>query len=186
MERLEIGVQSPVKSGFVAWLIILFIIIIFLGWVLLTPFEICVNSIDNDYHLKWTGFGEARVIVLPKDLLFRFRIAFWKKEYSIFEFKFKGDKKDPKEKKKKKSKKRNFKKSIRRIKQVLGSFTVKKLRLNIDTKNYILNGYLFPVFYHLTRFSKGKPQLMINYKGKTEINLLIRNRLINIFYAMMR
>ncbi len=169
-----------------AWLIILFVLIVFLGWLLLTPFEICINSWDNDYHLTWTGIGEARVIVLPKDLLLRFRVAFWKKEYSIFEFKFKRDKKKPTDKKKKKPKKRNLNKTMQMVKHVLGSFTVKKLRLNIDTKNYILNGYLFPVFYHLTRFSKGKPSLMINYKGKTEINLLIRNRLINIFYAMIR
>ncbi len=165
------------------WLIILLVVLLILCWLLFSPMEICINSTTNDYHIKWTGIGEANILILPQDLLIRFRIAFWKKDYSIMQFKFKRTKKEGK---KKRAKKRNSKKSLRFLQRVLNSFTVKKLRINIDTKNYILNGYLFPVFYHLSRFSSGKPQLSINYKGKTEINVLIQNRLINIFYAIVR
>ena len=157
-----------------------------MAWLFSTPLDICVNSLNNDYHIKWKGIGEARIIVLPKDLLFHYKIAFWEKDYSILQFKFNSKKKDKKKDKKKKKTKRNFKKKGILAKRILSSFSIQKLHLNIDTKNYILNGYLFPIFYHLTRISHGKPQLQINYKGKTEVDIHIRNRLINIFYAVIK
>lgn len=169
------------------WLFIILIVLLFLGWLLVTPLEICINSIENDYHIKWKGIGEASIIVLPMDLLVRLKIAFWKKDWSVMKFRFKKERKnDKKASEKPKRKKRNARKNLRLFRRILGSFSVKKMRVNIDTQNYILNGYLFPLFFHLTRYYNGKPQLIINYKGKTEINVLMRNRLINIFYAILK
>ncbi len=169
------------------WLIIGLLLLGILGWLLLAPLEICINSDKNDYHLKWKGIGEARIVVLPMDLLLRLQITFWKKDWSVMEFKFKKDKKTSKKTgAKKPKKKRDPRKMFRFFKRILGSFTVEKLRVNLDTRNYILNGYLFPIFFHISYFFKGKPNLTINYKGKTEINVLIRNRLINMLFALAK
>ena len=167
------------------WLILGLILLLVLGWLLLSPLEICINSKTNDYHIKWKGIGEVRIVLLPLDLLIRLKIAFWKKDWSVMEVKS-GSKRKAPEKTSRKRKKRNARKMFRVFNKVLKSFTVERLRMNIDTRNYILNGYLFPVFFHLTRYFKGKPNLTINYKGKTEINVLIRNRLINMLLAMAK
>lgn len=169
------------------WLILGLVLLFLLGWLLLSPLEICINSNKNDYHLKWKGIGEARIVILPMDLIFRLKIAFWKKDWSVMAIKFQKDKTEKKKTKaKKKKKKTNTRKMLKLGKRVLGSFTVEEMRVNMDTRNYILNGYLFPVFFHITRFFKGNPSLTINYKGKTEVNLLIRNRLINMIYALAK
>ncbi|KAA3624739.1 MAG: hypothetical protein DWQ02_22700 [Bacteroidetes bacterium] len=168
------------------WLILGLVILFILCWLLISPFEICINSAKNDYHIKWKGIGEAKILILPMDLLFRLRIAFWKKDWSVMEFKLKKDKKAKEKKPKKKKKKRDTRKMLRLGKRALGSFQVEKMRVNIDTRNYILNGYLFPIFFNITHFFKGKPNLSINYKGKTEINVLVRNRLINMLFALAK
>jgi hypothetical protein len=171
----------------VIWLIIGLIFLLLIGWLLLAPLEVCINSNNHDYHIKWKGIGEARVVVLPMDLLLTLQVAFWKKDWSVMEFKFQKDKKETKKSKIKKPKKsKKSRKMFRFFKRIMSSFTVEKLRVNIDTSNYILNGYLFPIFFHISYFFKGKPSLTINYKGKTEINVLIRNRLINMLLALVK
>jgi len=60
---------------------------------------------------------------------------------------------------------------------IIKTFKVKELKLNLDTDNYITNAYLFPIFY---RLSNGSRQLKVNYNGHVNLILDVRNNLYSI------
>jgi hypothetical protein len=66
--------------------------------------------------------------------------------------------------------------SIKRLKKILNvlrSFKIKKLSINVDTGDASLNGILFPIMILLS--SKYKRQLAINFNGEEEFILIIEN-----------
>ena len=53
----------------------------------------------------------------------------------------------------------------------------------MDTDDYVINAYLFPIFYFLNKENR---QCTINYEGKVIFEFLVENRGINILYALLK
>ncbi len=85
-------------------------------------------------------------------------------------------------KSKKKKSKFNFRKYKRKIIRMIKTFKIKSFFVNLDTDDYILNGYLYPVFYFL---GKRGEHLNINFQGDLEINIVAENRLYKMIRAML-
>ena len=65
--------------------------------------------------------------------------------------------------------------------RILKSFRVRRFRVEIDTDDYVLNAYLFPVFHLLSR-----GRLQINFNGRNDIQIEITNRIGRIAWAWLR
>ena len=163
-------------------IIIGIILLLLILWLLFSPIELKLDTRSHTYFLHWKSIGQARLKMVPDDLIIQLRILFWKKDFHPLEYKPKKKEKKTKKAKKKKPGKMNFSKWKRKGVRLFKSFTIKSFRLNLDTDNYLYNSYLYPVFYFL---NKGKKQWNINYQGEFEFVLIVQNRLYKMLIAML-
>lgn len=150
-------------------------------WILFSPIVLRIDTRKDLYWLRWRGIALFQLKWLDDDLVLHLRVWFWKKDFHLLESLVKPRKaSDKKEASKGKAKKkRNWKRLSRRL---LQSFTVKQFDLNLDTDDYVLNSYLYPIFSLL----HSKPwQLGINYQGQSSLQIQIENRLIRLLKAVL-
>ena len=68
--------------------------------------------------------------------------------------------------------------------ELLHSFKIERMKVNVDTDDYIINAYLFPVVQYLgNRYQR---PLHINFLGINEIEISMRNRIFNLLYVLIR
>jgi hypothetical protein len=73
--------------------------------------------------------------------------------------------------------------SWKNIRRVLASFEVRRFRLILDTDDFILNAYLYPVFVFLS----GKNRVLaINFQGRNAVDILVTNRMWRVLWALIR
>jgi hypothetical protein len=164
-------------------LVILFLSFGLLVWIVVAPIIIKINSTQQVYELHWVSIGHASVLFNTDQIIVAFQIFFFKKRIAIDLFKICTSTKESKpDRKKNKSKSYSFSKTGYKVKKVLQSFQVKKLWLNLDTDDYYYNAFLYPIFF----FVKGDHyRLNINYQGKNELILIVKNRFIRILFAII-
>ena len=161
------------------------ILVFALGWVLIAPFRLTIDTKINHYCLWWKHIVKIEVLPLQKDLRFRLKIWFWTMDQSLLEWR-------PKIQSGKTFKKGGVKsnrlskfwrnKFWTKGRKILRSFEVKAFRLNLDTNNFVTNSYLYPLFYVLNHPLR---QLNINYNGDSELLLIVENRLYKILFAFL-
>jgi hypothetical protein len=158
------------------------ILLLFLAWLLVCPIRLQIDTRRQLYLLQWRGVGRIQLLPVTGNLVIQLRVFFWKKNFYPLEYQPK--KKQPKEarKMKKKGRKTNFQKYKRKGIRLFRSFRIKAFRLDLDTDDYVYNGYLYPVFHLL---SNEKRQLTINYRGLSEMFLIVENRLYRVLIAFL-
>lgn len=175
--------NDRIKSDQPMVLLITFLVLflLFFGWLLLTPITLKIDSLREQFMLRIWGLGKANLVITEEAFLIRVTLAWWSKNFQVFPSK----KKKPEEKKpaKTKRKKKKMKWSWRKMIRLLKTFKVKKLRLDLDTDNYILNAYLFPVFHFLRRPNQS---VSINFMGRNECQLEVTNRVGKVLLALIR
>ena len=162
-------------------LLIGIIIVLPILWLLFSPIILRIDTKQQQYWVRWRGIASFQLKLLEDDLILRLQVWFWKKDFYPLDGLLKAGKPSSTKKAKKgrTRKKRNWKRFASRL---LGSFRVKQFDLRLDTDDYVLNSYLYPVF-HLLNF---KPvQLGINYQGESSLELQIENRLIRLLRAIL-
>lgn len=166
-------------------IILLAFLLIMVGWLLIAPFRLTIDSHSNIYCLDWKRLAQVNIVPTSDDLLLQFKILFWEKTLSVFQIR--GSKRKKHKVEKQKAKKRKWFKvkastMLRKGRRVLKTFNVKACKVNLDTDDYILNSYLYPVFYLLNRPGRS---LNINYEGNSSILLIIENRPYKILKAII-
>ena len=63
------------------------------------------------------------------------------------------------------------------LRDVLKTFTVRKLNLDVDTGDFVLNAQLTPVVVLL---NQGPAQIQVNYSGRTNLWIEVENQLIRL------
>lgn len=163
-------------------LLICIILITPILWLLFAPMVLKIDTQQQLYYVRWVGIGSCRVKVMQDDLVLTLQLLFWKKEMDPIEVLVQQQKAQSSKKKKKKRSSRSIKKWKRLGLRLMKSFTVKQFRLRLDTDDYVLNSYLFPV----SRFLNfGPHQVSINYLGESSLQLQIENRLIRLLRAVL-
>ena len=160
-------------------LILLIILFGFIGWLLLSPIQLILDSNRQLYCVRWMGLGRIGMKVVPGDVVVRYDS--WLFHHDFYPLKRDQKKKAEKKKKPKKKSRYSFGKVSRKARKILRSFEIKSFLVNLDTDDYILNGYLFPLCHAL---GKGK-HLRINFQGEMEIHVVVENRLVRILKAII-
>jgi hypothetical protein len=173
------------------WIIILGAFLLIFTFILFAPLQLKIDSKLGVYHIDWGGIIEGNFIPDHDNLLqskLKLRILFWSRSIKPFlhrgkSVKKKRSKKDISEASKKKKWKIPFKHPIRKIRAILNSFQIKDFEMNVDTDDYVMNAYLYPVF-HL--FSSKYRHLKINYEGKLELRFWVKNSGARLLYAFIK
>jgi hypothetical protein len=174
----------------VIWMIllILFSVVLLLGLIVLVlPLRLIIHSTRNDYRLEWGNLVHTWVIPEQQNPRLALKVFFWKKEWTLWQVLAPSPKKQPpkprKPPKSRKKKSRSPQKTWKLVRKVIRSFRVKIFRFRLDTDNYVLNAYLYPVFYFLNLGSK---DWEINFQGETELDLLLEGRPIWVLWSLLR
>ena len=159
--------------------LILFLLLIL--YLLFIPIVLFIDTTTNEYYIKLKGLAKASIETDSKELL-RIKLKFLFFNYYFFPLK-----KNSAAKKKKKVKKNEIRKMkrgrIRKGLRMLSSFNVKKVMLDIDTGNWILNAKLYPLFgflnHHIGTFN-------VNFNGMNRMALHMQNRPIYILKSLIK
>lgn len=158
-------------------------IILFLGliiYLLFAPIVFYLNTSTSQYYLQIQGLGKA-TIEKHHEALLRIKLS-----VLFFKFYFYPLKKRTVSKAKKlnKSTKKKIKKriGIRKILNVLKSLKVKKLLVDVDMGDSILNSKLYPLFA-LLNYKIGK--FNVNFQGRNKMELLVKSRPISIIKSFI-
>ena len=156
-------------------------------WLLFAPISLNIDSRKNKYLINWGGLGNLTLIPDKEEWFFNFKIGFWKKKIflsSLIERQRRKDEKESEPGKKKKKTKISFFKTRRKIRRFVTSFNVRVCRINLDTDDYYWNALLIPV---VQLVNKGNlHRIVINFKNKNDVLLIIENRLIKVLYSILR
>ena len=158
---------------------LLVILLLGLGWLLVAPIVLKIDTQQEIGYLKWKGIAGVRLLILADDIVLRVQVFFWKKNFYPLS---RSSKSDHTKQENKRVKKKKTPVSWRKGKKLLQSFTVQTLQLDLDTDDFVQNSYLFPVFYFL---SNEKRQLRINYSGQLALKLEVHNRLFSLLKAWL-
>jgi len=146
----------------------------------LTPIIFEIDSKRYIYQIRIWGIGSMNVIVVHSNICFRLNILGWKKDF------YPGQKEKKILKKKEittKHKKISLKKILHKGNAIIRSFDVKYFYVNLDTDDYVMNAWLYPL---ATLLSNENRRLSINFLGEVELRLKIENSLQRMLRAYFR
>jgi len=164
------------------WYVLLILIVLFLLWLLFGPVILLVNTTGQRYQLSLPGIFLA--VLVPSDGLFhvRGRILFF--PYKFFPFR-KGRKKK-REKKGAAIAKRRFRfprGGFGMARDMAGTIRIKHLEMDIDTDDFLLNGWLVPVF---SVIDSSNTRMHVNFEGVFTLLVDMRIRLGVLLWAFIR
>lgn len=160
-------------------IILLVILLLGVGWLLVAPIVLKIDTQQEIGYVKWKGIAGVRLLILADDIVLRVQVFFWKKNFYPLS---RSPKSENTKQKSKRVKKKKTPLSWRKGKKLLQSFTVETLQLDLDTDDFVQNSYLYPIFYFL---SNERRQLRINYSGQLALKLEVHNRLFSLLRAWL-
>jgi hypothetical protein len=160
------------------WIIPISVAVVTLLWLVFGPVIIFVNTRTSSYHLALPGIFKAAVV--PSGELVRIRGWIF---FIPFSF-------DPFNTGSRKKKRPTSKKAWPRVtggltaaRNLPRAFRIRKLHLNIDTDDVILNARLVPVF---SAINTEEIRLQANFEGNTSLVLDVRTRLGAILWVFIK
>jgi hypothetical protein len=165
--------------------IIIGVLSFLLLWLLFSPLVLQVDTRRNEYTFYWLGLANVKLVPLNDDLLLRLRLPFWRKDFSILQLLTKSNQnkqnrtREVPSNQKQKSK---WRFSWTRIHKVFRSFRVQYFRMEMDTDDYVMNAYLYPVCNLL---NAPNHYVTINFQGRNQCAFRVQNRIVNILIAFI-
>jgi len=153
--------------------IIISLMIAFLLWFLFAPVILFLNTDSSRYHLVLPGIFKA--VVVPSSDIFHIRIWIFFIPFRIHPFRSKAGKR--KEKSRKPGRKWRLKKFAggkQMISSVIRSMRIRKLSLDFDTDDFLLNAWLVPLF---SSMNSENIQMRVNFEGTSSLILDLRARI---------
>ena len=164
------------------WIIIISLLLAFLLWLLLGPVILFLNTDTNRYHVALPGIFKVAVVPTPE--LFHIRGWIFFVPFRYHPFKARKDKKKEKPVRPKKKKKRpKLSGNTRMIAGAIRSVRIRRLHLDIDTDDFILNAWLVPVF---TYVNSENIRMTANFEGRASLLLDLRVRLGTLLWIVIR
>lgn len=162
--------------------IILSLIVALMLWLLFGPVILFLNTEANRYHLTIPGI--VKLALVPTDEIFHIRgwIFFIPFNYHPF----RGGKKKRKEKTDKPEKKKTkprFSGNLNMMIDAVRSVRIRKLFLDLDTDDFILNAWLVPVFSYV---NTENIRMRVNFEGNSSLLLDLRLRLGTLLWILIR
>ena len=155
------------------WLTIAIVLVLLLVILLVTKICVEIDTTIHLYRVSWGKVVRGSVVPSEDDFYLQLFIFGYQKKWSLLRILVKNGNKKAKAKNEKTKRKTRSNFSARTAFDLLKSFRVKKLHLNIDLNNAIWNAWLYPVGYFI---SKNNIQCTTNFEGRNELILEIVNR----------
>jgi hypothetical protein len=156
--------------------LLLLICLILLVYLLISPVWLIIDSREGNYWLGWNKWMRAKLSKKAESWGIQIQMPFWTRRYELEKMMFSGRKRLKKSGDKAKTR-FNWRKALNIWKVI----QIKDLRLILDTRDVVLNAYLFPVF-ELMRIGTRKI-IRINFTGQNEVCLKANVRMINLLKA---
>ncbi|WP_297692021.1 hypothetical protein [uncultured Eudoraea sp.] len=162
------------------WAIFGILLFLFILYLLFVPLDIVINVGKNQYFVRIWGLAKVALEGHETEFI---RIKLNTLFTRFYFYPLRKKKKEQKKKIEKKARKRNnIQSNLKYGLQVIKSFKVKKLLLDIDTGDCIENAKLYPAFaflnHHVGTFQ-------VNFEGRVNMVLHLQNRPINIIKSFI-
>jgi hypothetical protein len=165
------------------WNILIILFIILLTWILLGPVILRLNSDRNQYQLMLPGVIKASVVPSQDLIHIRGWIFFIPFRLDLSKLnRGKGCKKGEEGEKRKKTRKRSG--SLRMIRSIPGAFQIRRLWLDLDTDDFMLNAWLIPSFSALN--THRNIQMQVNFEGHLFMDLDLRTRIASLLWLIIK
>lgn len=155
------------------WLIVIGGFVAGLVWILAGPVILFVNTRTNRYHVALPGIFRAAVIPSGEWFKIRAWILFIPFTFDPFTGKKKRAEKDEDKPKRRGGLLRGMK-GLPMLKDTAGSFRIRRLYLDVDTDDVILNAWLIPAF---SAVNGNNIRMRVNFEGHSSLLLDLRTHL---------
>ena len=164
------------------WYTIISLFVATLLWILLGPVIIFLNTDNRRYYLALPGIFKA--VVVPSDDLFHIRGWIFFIPYKFDPFQQKKKKRRRKiEKPKRKRGSKKLSGGLQLINGITRSVRIRKLLLDLDTDDFILNAWLIPVF---SSVNSKNIRMRVNFEGTSSLFLNLQTRLGTLLWNVLR
>ena len=162
------------------WMIVFSVLILLIVVLLILPVVIEVNSDRDMYRVRIPGLLNIQLLPGSDGWRLVFRLFWWKREWTA---RMLWSRERGKAKKTRKRARKLRPATIwRKARRLLASFQIRRFNLILDTDDYILNAYLYPVFTFLTGHNR---YLAINFIGRNSVDIFITNRMWKVVWALI-
>ena len=164
------------------WVVPLILVLLIILWILLVPVMILVHTDAGRYTLSLPGLFTARAVTGEDFFLIKGWILLI--PYRFNPFKKRKQKRKKKEAPGEKKKRFKFPKGGAGMAiDAVRTIRVKKLELDLDTDDFLLNAWLVPVF---SVINLPNTRLHVNFKGESTFLLDMRIRLGALIWVFIR
>lgn len=164
------------------WVIGLSIVAALIAAFLLLPVELEANSEKSVYRAGIRRIIDIRLLPEQEGWKWGLRIGWWKREYQLGLL---AERKPSKTAKPRRKKKWSLRPAAvwKKGRRLLGSFRVRRFFINLDTDDFILNAYLYPIFSLLNGKNR---RLAINFEGQTVVDVFLTSRVWRVLWLLIR
>jgi hypothetical protein len=158
------------------WVIGFSIVAALIAAFLLLPVEVEANSEKAVYRAGIRRLIDFQLLPEREGWKWGLRIGWWKREFQLGLL----AERKPRRKRKWSLRPATAWKKGRRL---LASFRVRRFFINLDTDDFILNAYLYPIFILLNGENR---RLAINFEGQTVVDIFLTNRVWRVLWLLIR
>jgi hypothetical protein len=162
------------------WLIAIVVLLLLIIALLIAPLFVGIDSRSNTYAIWMPGLINIRFEADEKEI-FKAKVVLLFIRFHFYPLNYLGKVKRSRADRQRR-KKSNKLKRLRQSLSFIKSFKVERFYLDMDTGDLLLNARLYPLF-GLLNYNHGN--IHINFEGRNDIVLLIKNRPINIIKSFI-
>lgn len=169
------------------WYIIITLFFVLLLWILLGPVVLTLDTSVNRYRFMLPGV--VSISLVPAEGFFRIHGWIFFVPFRLDPLKMgknrkrrKKEEKDKKKEKKPSGRKKGFN-QMKKIRKMLGAIRIRRLELDIDTDDYLLNAWLVPAFATVNSYDN--IQMNVNFEGNLFLHMDVRTRVGALVWRMI-
>ncbi|MFO7935942.1 MAG: hypothetical protein R6U78_17895 [Bacteroidales bacterium] len=165
------------------WYILISLLAVLLLWLLLGPVILFLDTDRKRYQLVLPGIFKAAVVPAEDLLHIRGRIFFVPYRFNPFRTGKKSRKEKEKKRPAKKKRSLNISRGSKMFRSAVRAFRIRKLRLDIDTDDFLLNAWLIPAF---SMVNSGNIRMSANFNGDFSLLLDVRTRICVLLWIVIK
>lgn len=167
---------------FMVWYLLLILLLLLILWILVVPVMVFVHTDHNRYLFALPGMFRAELVTAESPWIVRGWILFVPYRFNPFA----ARKKKSTEGKAREKRKKRFRMpsgGISLFRDALRTIRIRQLEVDIDTDDFLLNAWLFPLFSVVGGSGR---ELRINFQGYNALRLDARVRMGALLWAVVR
>jgi len=161
------------------WVIVFILPLLILGWLLLAPLQLQIDTRIPEISFRWISVGKAKIVYEQDKWWLKISVFFFFKQWDLEGLIFKPKKKVRKNRPKTK---RGLSKWLRKLFNLIKTFRVTKWQIAIDTGDDVRNAWL----YSLNFYPGIRRHFCVNFFDESYLLLEIRNAPWKMVYALMK